>query len=206
MRLVGSPFSLFLLVLALASTTRIYAQSTEGKPLTQPAMYRGWSSSASFDSDWLLRQLDKDRDGNITHQEWERFFVDRDLNLDQRLSPEEIQAISQQRGGEELNPDAGRLAAFDRLDVDRNDAIDLSEWPGQKRDFQNLDADHNRTLSLEEFLSKNARWWNETFENLDFNKNGVIARSEWLDSSESFDRLDRDHNGAIDRREFYNPR
>jgi Ca2+-binding EF-hand superfamily protein len=61
-------------------------------------------------------------------------------------------------------------------------------------------------LSREEFLSDRGRWWNEIFENLDFDGNNAISRSEWLDSDASFDRLDRDHNGIITKQEFYNPR
>src|SRR3990172_8767592 len=101
MRLVGSRFLLFLMTLALTSAgIRIYAQSEGGKPSTQPG-YGALSYSTGFDGGGLLRQLDKDRDGYITHKEWERFFIDHHLNSDERLSPEEIQPISQQKGGEE---------------------------------------------------------------------------------------------------------
>jgi Ca2+-binding EF-hand superfamily protein len=160
-----------------------------------------------FNSAELLRQLDADQDGTITRDEWERFFADHDTNADNRLSTEELKSV-QRRGADEdsLGPDYGRLAAFERLDTNRNDAIDRSEWPGNEKDFGLLDSDHNGSLSREEFLSRAGRWWNETFENLDFNGDKAITRSEWLDSDASFDRLDRDHNGVIDRREFYNPR
>jgi Ca2+-binding EF-hand superfamily protein len=207
MKLVGNPFLPFLLVLVLLSAgVYMHAQSKESKPPSQPGL-GALIYPVGSEAESLLRQIDKDHDGNITRDEWQRFFVDRDLNSDERLSPEEIHAISKQKGGEgETGLDSGRLAAFERLDVDKNNGIDLSEWPGQKKDFQYLDADRDRSLSRDEFLSRNARWWNEIFENLDFNKNGVIARSEWLDSDETFNRLDRDLNGVIDRREFYYPR
>jgi hypothetical protein len=105
-----------------------------------------------------------------------------------------------------MGADYGRLAAFRRMDANKNDAIDPAEWPGNKRDFAYLDANHNVSLSREEFLAKNGRWWNQTFENLDFNGDKIIVRSEWLDSDASFNRLDRDSNGAIERKEFYRPR
>jgi Ca2+-binding EF-hand superfamily protein len=155
----------------------------------------------------LLRRIDTDQDGTITQDEWMRFFTERDVNADQRLSPEELQIASGRVFGEEaLGPDYGRLAAFEKLDVNKNDKIDPTEWPGTAKDFRYLDSNHDRVISREEFLSNKGRWWNELFENMDFNGDGVISRSEWLDSDQSFDRLDRDHNGAIDRGEFYNPR
>ncbi len=155
----------------------------------------------------LLRQVDSNHDGFISQKEWNDFFADRDQDGDQRLSPEEIQTSFDKTAGEEaLGPDYGRLAAFERLDTNRNDAIDASEWPGKKSDFQYLDANGNGSLSREEFLARNGRWWNEPFENLDFNGDKIISRSEWLDSKASFDRLDRNHNGAIEPREFYDPR
>jgi Ca2+-binding EF-hand superfamily protein len=208
MRIVGSRFFLFLVMIALASMAiRLTAQSKESPPA--PQKDHGFSAyAAGLDCGELLRQLDTDHDSVITLNEWERFFFDHDANADTRLSSDEIQAIPQGKSGEiEQDPDtAARLAAFDRLDADKNGGIDLAEWPGNKKDFQLLDADHNRLLSREEFISRKARWWNETFENLDFDKNKIITRSEWLDSKESFDRIDRDHNGIIDRHEFYGAR
>ena len=118
-----------------------------------------------------------------------------------------MKSIAAQSNGEGMpDPDQGRLAAFKRLDINGNNLIDSSEWPGKDKDFGYLDANQNGSLSREEFLSKNGRFWNQPFESLDFNSDGIIARSEWLDSDESFDRLDGDRNGVVEQREFYNPR
>jgi Ca2+-binding EF-hand superfamily protein len=156
----------------------------------------------------LLSRMDADQDGFITQQEWNRLFCDQDKNGDKRLSPEELHSIRFKSGGEAENqsadPDIGRLEAFKRLDVNGNDAIDPSEWPGKDKDFLYLDADRDKRLSRIEFLSRNGRYWNLPFENLDFNEDGIISKSEWLDSDESFNRLDRNQNGVIERREFYN--
>lgn len=207
MRVVGSRFFLFMAIITLASIAIQLTAQSKGDTRIPQTGYGSPAYPPDVDFGELLRQMDSDRDGSITINEWERFFFNHDTNADTRLSLDEIQAFAHRKGDErEQDPDSARLAAFDRLDVDDNGGIDLAEWPGNKKDFQLMDADHNRLLSREEFLSRKARWWNETFENLDFDKNKIITRSEWLDSKESFDSLDRDHNGVIERREFYGAR
>jgi Ca2+-binding EF-hand superfamily protein len=175
------------------------------KPAASPS--GAWLNSASWagiSCIELFRGLDADRDGAVTRDEWERFFADHDDNRDGRLVLTEVQPTAAQE--ESVSPDAGRQAAFERLDTNKDGIVEKSEWPGNDKDFQLLDADHNGNLSREEFLARGGRWWNETFENLDFDGDKLIERTEWLDSDSSFNRLDRDRNGVIDRREFYNPR
>jgi Ca2+-binding EF-hand superfamily protein len=157
-----------------------------------------------FDSSAFLGKLDSNRDGFLSRQEWESFFTDHDTDNDQRLSRDEIQNAMRQTGGEEIpDSDSDRIAAFERLDANKNEKIDPAEWPGKAKDFRYIDADHDGFINREEFLSPNGRWRNETFENMDFNGDRVISRSEWLDSKAVFDKLDRDRNGTIDRSEFY---
>jgi len=163
-----------------------------------------WTDS---DYAYLLSLMDADQDGSITRNEWEGVFVRTDQNGDDRLSPEEIQSLIKDDDEEETrDPNHGRLAVFKRLDSNQNDAIDASEWPGKTMDFDYIDANLDGAIDLKEFLSSKGRFWNEPFENLDFNDDGIISRSEWLDSEESFDRIDRDEDGILDRREFYDRR
>lgn len=151
--------------------------------------------------------MDTDADGFITQEEWRRVFLDADENGDQRLSLAEMeQSFHREDASAAADSAAARTAAFVRLDRSQNDAIEMAEWPGKKRDFRYLDMNRDGVISREEFMSRNARWWNLVFESLDFNGNRMISRDEWMDTDLEFDRLDRNHNGGIERREFYNPR
>jgi hypothetical protein len=207
MRLLNGGALKILITLSLVfAGACIYAQSNqESKPFLPDVGARNYG--AAFNCADVLKRLDTDRDGYLTRNEWERFFDDHDTNADGRLSQDEVQPNSRREENEEaLRPDQGRLMAFERLDANKNDAIESSEWPGREEAFRNMDANHDGSLSREEFLSRNGRYWNEKFENLDFNGDKLITRSEWLDSDLSFDRLDRDHNGVVERHEYYNPR
>jgi Ca2+-binding EF-hand superfamily protein len=157
--------------------------------------------------DWTEFQstIDADKDGYITKDEWDRAFSARDLNGDGRISANELQRIFSRIGGKDF-AESGRAQAFERLDANQNGTIERAEWLGNDRSFKRMNANRDSAISREEFLAMNVRWWNDTFENLDYEGKGVITRSEWLDSTDSFDRLDRDRNGVITKSEFYNPR
>jgi Ca2+-binding EF-hand superfamily protein len=153
------------------------------------------------------RQLDADGDGFITRDEWNRVFLQSDKNEDKKLSEQELRFFAERRSNEQnSDSDAALLSAFQRLDANKNDLIDPKEWPGKEKSFRSLDANGDGFINREELLSRNGRYWNQPFDNLDFDGNKIITRSEWLDSDASFKRLDRDSNGVLERREFYNPR
>ena len=197
---------LFLILILPFGGRYLHSQSIDGPELSQPEPQRS-IFEADFGYEGLWSLMDEDQDGLVTQDEWQRIFANHDENGDNRLSKSEMQSIPIQGGGAEMaDSDQGRLEAFNRLDVNQNNVIGSSEWPGKDELFSYLDANQNGSLSREEFLSRNGRFWNQPFENLDFDSDGIIEHSEWLDSDKSFDRLDRDRNGMVERREFYNPR
>ena len=184
----------------------LFAQSNTNAPASK-SNASTITDGVGIDFVELMRQLDADNNGIITQSEWNNVFSQYDKNDDKQLSATELRAISGENSEEdEPEPDHGRIEAFERLDKNKDGAIDFSEWPGKEKDFNYLDSNRNESMSREEFMAKNGRWYNEPFENLDFDDNNIIDRSEWLDSTVSFNRLDRDGNGVIERREFYNPR
>jgi Ca2+-binding EF-hand superfamily protein len=196
----------FLVLILSFGGMHLYAQSNSKEKSPKPER-QGIRIETGSEYEGLFRLVDADQDGFITQDEWQRVFANHDENGDNRLSKKEIESISVEGTSQGMpDPNQGRLAAFERLDLNRNNVIDSSEWPGEDKGFSYLDANQNGSLSREEFLSQNGRFWNQPFESLDFDANGIIVRSEWLDSDESFDRIDRDGNGVLERREFYNPR
>ena len=194
---------------ALFLGARLFSQekSASDAPSQEQVRDRADSEMKYLD---LKLQADLDSDGTITEDEWNRLFVEMDENGDRRLSQGEVhQAFSGGDGDTDL--DQGRASAFDRLDKNGNGAIELSEWPEKGKgknkapSFLYLDGNRDDSLSREEFMSLNARWWNQVFENIDLDKNGLIVRTEWMDSIASFDRLDQNRDGYIGHSEFYNP-
>jgi hypothetical protein len=182
----------------------MYLRAVESgiKPFLPDVGARNYGAALIAPMYW--KRLDTGRDGYLTRNGGS-VFDDHDTRR-WTLSQDEVNRTPVAREEEALRPDQGRLMAFERLDANKNDAIESSEWPGREEAFRNMDANHDGSLSREEFLSRNGRYWNEKFENLDFNGDKLLTRSEWLDSDLSFDRLDRDHNGVVERHEYYNPR
>ncbi len=197
---------LFLILILPFGERYLHSQSDDGPESSQPELQRSiYEADSGCEGLWSL--MDADQDGLITQDEWQQVFANHDENGDNRLSKSEIESIAVEGDGAEVSDsNQERLEAFNRLDVNRNNVIDSSEWPGKDEAFSYLDANQSGSLNREEFLSRSGRFWNQPFENLDFDADGIIERSEWLDSGESFDRLDRDRNGIVERREFYNPR
>jgi hypothetical protein len=114
-----------------------------------------------------------------------------------------------------------RIQRFAEMDANNDAKVTRQEWRGSAASFANHDWNRDGVLSGEE-VQANARprrapadedfewsrqaqfdsWSQAGFDNLDHNKDGRIARSEWHYDVETFDRADRNRDGILSRWEF----
>src|SRR4030095_3476196 len=89
------------------------------------------------------------------------------------------------------------------LDTNKDGIIQRQEWNGSEESFQEHDWNSDGVLSGNEVLS-GAKEPDLTarFDGPDREHDGIISRSEWLESSDSFYRLDDNHDGVLTRPEY----
>ena len=104
---------------------------------------------------------------------------------------------------------------FRRMDANNDGQITRNEWRGNARSFDNFDWNNDGVLSGEE-LSVDAERravdrnqdedlpFNERFDYLDVNGNGLIERNEWEGGAAAFQRLDTSGDQRLSRAEFNN--
>jgi hypothetical protein len=165
-------------------------------------------SEAAAQNASRYRAWDRNGDGVITRSEWRgslAMFRDLDWNNDGVLSGDEV--------GDRDRPSANRWDGLTFADLDRNNDGRLSrgEWAGDRVTFRQLDRNGDNQISRGEFLNADVRaddydateFGNVTeFDALDYNNDGVIARSEWRAGYGAFNRYDTNRDGIVTRREF----
>lgn len=151
-------------------------------------------------NDWSARgfmQLDANRDGRISAQEWHydhEMFVRVDRNRNNFLSRAEFL-------DNQFDDDRGDQ--FDDLDVNGNNRVESAEWHGGANAFQWLDRNNDGALTRVEMVGTPARGRSQDqFTSLDINSDRAVSRTEWQWSPASFAALDRNNDGRLTRLEY----
>jgi len=150
-----------------------------------------WSASA-------FTNLDHNRDGKLTSNEW-HYDVETFRRVDR--SPRDNAISRAEFLGED---DDARDTSFDDLDLNNNGLVERAEWYGSNASFTALDKNRDGRLSRFEVVGSQDTTGDvyDQFANLDYDRNGSIARNEWHWSQGSFAARDLDRNGVISRREY----
>jgi Ca2+-binding EF-hand superfamily protein len=174
--------------------------------MTIPTTVAAQAAKIRFDA------MDTNNDGVITKAEWrgtERAFVNQDWNGDGRLSGQEV-ALGARRNSnfEEADHIPNRFeryvswtqAGFTNLDHNRDRRISSNEWHFDIETFRRVDRNRDGALDQTEFLGGDVDDVRDTsFDDLDWNNNGRVERSEWSGSPAVFTNLDRNRDGALSR-------
>jgi hypothetical protein len=125
-------------------------------------------------------------------------------------------------GQSAVTPRGNRQMRFAGMDTNNNGIIERSEWNGTRETFVVEDWNGDNVLSGEEVAPAGRRagrraevepvtpepaftaWNATTFTNLDRNRDGRLAATEWLYDTESFVRADRNNDRILTRAEFLN--
>ena len=156
--------------------------------------------------------MDTNRDGIISRQEWrgnDRSFMNHDWNGDGQLSGAEVRVGAQRNTNwEEADHIPNRYerynswtqAGFTNLDHDRDGKIASNEWHFDRETFRRVDGDRDGFLDLSEFLGEDiddARV--DNFDELDWNNNGRVERTEWYGTPAVFNSMDQNRDGVLSR-------
>jgi Ca2+-binding EF-hand superfamily protein len=146
-----------------------------------------------------FRAKDRNGDGFLTRGEYgDAVTFDRvDRNDDNRISYDEF-----------LNPAPAttREERFHQLDRNRDAVLERGEWAADAGVFHLADRNGDGVVTVREFVNAPAgESYEQRFEELDRDHDGVIERREWPSGeTTTFDRADRNNDGVVTRWEFRN--
>ena len=157
--------------------------------------------------------MDRNNDGAIARDEWQgsaRSFQVHDWNGDGRLSGQEV-AVGARRNSnwEEADHVPNRYeryvswtaSGFTNLDHNRDRRIATNEWHYDMETFRRVDRNGNGSLDQAEFLGADDYDDDrgDNFDDLDFNNNGRVEKTEWHGGAAAFNQLDRNRDGVLTR-------
>jgi Ca2+-binding EF-hand superfamily protein len=163
--------------------------------------------------------MDANQDGVISRTEWrgtEASFTAHDWNTDGVLARAEVRPGA--RRPAQTSPPADfanadltylftdwTLAGFYRLDHNGDGGVSRGEWHFNGEAFYRTDHNRDGSLSRAEFVGSNNPDEDDdredTFDNLDGDRDGRLARQEWHGGRARFDALDHDRDGTLTRAE-----
>jgi hypothetical protein len=187
--------------MAIAVPVTLDAQRGQGR-----GQGRGQAAEIRFQG------MDTNADGIISRQEWrgnDRSFTNHDWNGDGQLSGAEVRPGAQRNANwEEADHVPNRYerynswtqAGFNNLDHNRDRRIEANEWHFDRETFRRVDRNRDGALDQAEFLGgevDDARA--DTFDDLDWNNNGRVERTEWYGTPAIFNSMDRNNDGVLSR-------
>jgi len=110
--------------------------------------------------------------------------------------------VGAQASGDDESRQVSRGERFSVLDRDRDGFLAADEWSESRDAFVRLDRNGDGAVSRNEYVEPRALTREEWFKQLDQDRDGRLAVSEWRWSRASFDQLDLDHDGDVSRLEF----
>ena len=164
--------------------------------------------------------MDTNRDGIVQRAEWrgtDRAFRNEDWNGDGVLSGEEVRQGARRqnwsqdwnRDGRVDNLDAQISQRFRGYDMNTDNRVARSEWPGDQPLFTRLDVNRDNRISRFEFQNdtgayQDTRYSPAQFNTFDANRDGWLTRPETRMAAVEFDRFDTNRDNRISRFEFQN--
>jgi EF hand len=180
------------------------------------------ASAATAQAQMRFQGMDTNKDGVITRSEWrgnDTSFRNQDWNGDGILSGDEVRTGARRqanwsqdwnRDGRVDNLDSQISQRFRGYDMNSDNRVGRSEWPGDARLFTRLDTSRDGYLSIQEYTQGGGFNLDSQggapyrFSNIDRNRDGWVTRNEWNMGDADFNRLDVNRDNRISRYEFEN--